>query len=187
MRRRILALLCFAVLGSAFAVGEDVRTDSRDSRQDRRDFRHDRLDRRQDRRDIYRDRRDLHADRRDLRRDYRNGNYRDARRDRRDIRSDKHDLRGDRRDFRHDRHDIRHDRKNRHSDRRCLQRLARATMTSCDLLDRRRPQKTQQATSLQRSISDIQRCRPRPELKCTRVVRTSAFHGWLRRPLLLSS
>jgi hypothetical protein len=27
MRRRILALLCFAVLGSAFALGEDVRND----------------------------------------------------------------------------------------------------------------------------------------------------------------
>jgi hypothetical protein len=56
MRRRILGLMCFAVLGSAFALGE---SDRRDLRHDRRDVRHDRVDRRQDRRDIHRDRRDL--------------------------------------------------------------------------------------------------------------------------------
>jgi hypothetical protein len=46
MRRRILTLLCFAVLGSAFALGQDLRND-------RRDLRHDRIDRRQDRRTIH--------------------------------------------------------------------------------------------------------------------------------------
>ncbi len=65
MRRRIVSLLCFAVLGSAFALGQDLRNDRRDLRQDRRDLRHDRIDRRQDRRDFRSDNRDLRSDRRD--------------------------------------------------------------------------------------------------------------------------
>jgi hypothetical protein len=104
MRRRIIGLLCFAVLGSAFALGADRRDV-------RRDLRHDRIDRRADRRDIRSDRRDLRRDRHKLRRDLRNGNYRAARRERRDIRGDRRDLRRDHRDLRSDRRNSRHDRR----------------------------------------------------------------------------
>ena len=48
MQRRIFAVLCFALLGSALAFGAGGY--GRDLHQDRRDLRHDRLDRRQDRR-----------------------------------------------------------------------------------------------------------------------------------------
>jgi hypothetical protein len=66
MRRRFIGLLCFAVLGSAFALGADRRDV-------RRDLRHDRIDRRADRRDIRSDRRDIRHDRHQLRRDLRTG------------------------------------------------------------------------------------------------------------------
>ena len=109
MRRRIIALLMFAVLGSAFALGENG---------DRRDLRNDRIDHQQDRRDIRSDKRDIRQDRRQVRNDLRNGNYRAARQQQRDIRHDKRDLRADRRDVRHDRRDIRHDRRDVRRDHR---------------------------------------------------------------------
>jgi hypothetical protein len=115
MRRRVFFWLCFALLGSALALGESG-VYRHDTYQDRRDLRHDRHDRRQDWRDIHRDRRDIRKDRRDLRNDLRNGNYADARRDRRDIRKDARDLRNDRRDVRADGRDFRHDRRDIRSD-----------------------------------------------------------------------
>ena len=113
MRGRIIGLVMFAVLGSAFAMGRNV-----DLRADRRDTHGERVDRRQDRRDIHGDRRHIRHDRRQLSRAVRNGNYGKARHLRRDIRHDHRDLRADRRDLRHDRREIRHGRRDLRRDRR---------------------------------------------------------------------
>ena len=115
MKRRMISCLGFAVLGSVFALGQDVVNDRHDLRADRRDLRQDRVDRQADRQDIRRDERDIAKDRRDMRNDLRKGNYKDARRDARDIRKDlrngRKDIRNDRRDLRADRRDIRDDRR----------------------------------------------------------------------------
>lgn len=118
MRRQIVSLLCFATLGSVFALGQDLANDHRDTRQDRQDLRQDRVDRRNDRQDLRSDRRDLTKDSRDLRNDVRSGDFKDARHDRQDLRKDRRDLRSDRRDLRKDRKDIRSDRKDLRADRR---------------------------------------------------------------------
>lgn len=81
MRRRIIGLLCFALLGSALALASDRGAD-------RRDLRNDRIDRHADRRDIAHDRGQLRCD-------VRNSNYPAARVERRDVRHDRRDLRND--------------------------------------------------------------------------------------------